>query len=619
MTRSLTLLAAAAMPVVLSPIALAQSQPATTQAKRQQVVLSETDPNSPRKSQLKGEKPSDEILRTDLDKDGDPDVLEVWWSGKRARWIDENDDMKPADVKGDLVDDAVQIDRDGDTYYDGPDDMNVKWVDDDGDRDPDVQLVAMHAAKEATRVTSGESHWMIFVDTDDDDVNGYIDWNTFHFANWHTTGPSNYAPDYNGNTIFLKEHLSPLSIKDPRYNWENPFAFYDYDGDGVSEQAIRFLDIRRKLEGGEETGWDYSGKVTDVYTGIDLDNDATNHNEMDFDMSFRYQAKKDGDAIDYEKYVNKHPKMKAPEWALPFFRYPNWRKIDEFLYVPHDKCYEEMFDPRQWESAWLSFDEDDDDHRWERVELYYPDTTEGVYSTKKWSRGSGGQRDGGMSGHPQADTLGDRGEWDTDFSGKGQFYVGRWDKKIHLHGAESGAWTVDLGGRYWGAGPVLAGASPERASRVEEVVQYKDTDNNGFFDLITFDYDGDKKDDLTVNLLEYKDGDKGADVAELHHPRDLKYEGMAALYKKLAEESFKDSHTLYRAAWKKGLTDTKMYDLSFASATGEKHLNGYWLKERVFRAVDKKLEGDKAKRDELRRAYFTGDYEGVVKIIEDLK
>src|SRR5688500_9113257 len=124
MNRKLVLLAAAALPVVLPSFAPAQSQPATTQAKRQQVVLSETDPNSPRKSKLKGDKASDEILRTDLDNDGDPDVLEVWWSSKRARWIDENDDMKPTDVKGDLVNDAVQIDRDGDTYYDGPDDMN---------------------------------------------------------------------------------------------------------------------------------------------------------------------------------------------------------------------------------------------------------------------------------------------------------------------------------------------------------------------------------------------------------------------------------------------------------------------------------------------------------------
>jgi hypothetical protein len=191
--------------------------------------------------------------------------------------------------------------------------------------------------------------------------------------------------------------------------------------------------------------------------------------------------------------------------------------------------------------------------------------------------------------------------------------VGRWDKKIHLHGAESGAWTVDYGGRFWGARPVLAGASPERASRVEEVVQYKDTDNNGFFDEITFDYDGDKTIELTVKL------EKGADVAELFHPRDLKWQGMHELYKKTAEQSFKDATMLYRAAWKKGLTDTKMYDLSFASSTGEKVLNGYWLKEHVFRAVDKKLEADQSKRNELRKVYFTGDYPNVVKVIEQLE
>ena len=115
--------------LVFSSVAFAQ----------QQACLRETDASSPRKSKLKSEKQDDEIVRADPDGDGDPDVLEAWWNGKRVRWIDENDDMKASDVRGDTSLDALQVDRDGDGYYDGPEDLNIKWADDDGDGRADVQ------------------------------------------------------------------------------------------------------------------------------------------------------------------------------------------------------------------------------------------------------------------------------------------------------------------------------------------------------------------------------------------------------------------------------------------------------------------------------------------------
>jgi len=95
------------------------------------------------------------------------------------------------------------------------------------------------------------------------------------------------------------------------------------------------------------------------------------------------------------------------------------------------------------------FDEDDDDHRWERVEMYYPMHGFGgpkeidLYSTKRWLRSNYAGEDmvapserPGISGHPQADSLGDRGEFDEDNSGGGKLYVGVFDRKLHLAGAE---------------------------------------------------------------------------------------------------------------------------------------------------------------------------------------
>jgi ABC-type glycerol-3-phosphate transport system permease component len=462
-----------------TPIAFAATP---TTSKTQQACLPEKDPSSPRHSQLKSTQPSDEIVRIDVDKDGDPDIIERWLNGKRVRWIDENDDMRPSDAQGDQVLDAMQVDRDGDGYYDGPEDINIKWVDDNGDGRPDVQIFAANPRLEQRGVSSGTSVFMAFIDVDQDGVNGFIDWNTYEFnqANWrvppttsptHLIPPPNFSPDYMGNTIFLKQHLPPWVISDCRLNWENPFAFYDFDGDGCTEMSIRLLDDapRPASDPSKSPKYTYTGFAFESYTGWDLDNDSTKGNEFDFDMTWRFASDpsgKKGGRIDYRKYSDPHPKMKAPQWVLDgkYFRFDSWRKIEDFCYVTHDKCFEETW-KTDWAECWIVFDEDDDDHRWERVELYYPPAD--VYSTHRWEGRKRGT--GGLPGHAQSDTLGDRGEWDEDNSGKGKVYVGAWDGKIHLFGAEKGAWIVDEKAKYWGSSPVLGNSSPERAPKVEEL------------------------------------------------------------------------------------------------------------------------------------------------------
>src|SRR5439155_3378226 len=170
---------------------------ATTKPGTQKYSVHENDPNSPRKSKLKSAKPDpSEIIRIDVDGDGDPDILETWWNGKRVRWLDENDDMKWTDRRGDMSGDSLQIDRDGDGYYDGPGDLNIKWVDDDGDGRADMQMFAANPALDAKTPHHGLAVWMIFIDVDHDGVLGYIDWTTFEFmaANWRvppTTSPTN--------------------------------------------------------------------------------------------------------------------------------------------------------------------------------------------------------------------------------------------------------------------------------------------------------------------------------------------------------------------------------------------------------------------------------------------
>jgi hypothetical protein len=584
----------------------------------QKDCLPETDPNSPRKTKLEGEDTSSTlVVHSDVDKDGDPDVLECWFRGKRVRFLDENDNMTNNDIMGDLAGDCMQVDRDGDSFYDGPDDMNIKWIDDNKDGRAEAQAFAINPNLRQKTSMSGAAHWMVFEDLDDDEVHGYVNWlKDFAFDCWRVPEPvakaPNFSPDYNGNSIFLKEHAPVWALKDPRFNWENPFAFYDFDGDGCTEQAIRLNDVKTRVKGQKDVlgGYDYDGKYNDCYVTWDLDNDAQRHNEMDFDMTLRFDG---ADDFDYSKEYKKHPDMRAPEWALTFFRYAEWRKIDEFRYCQHENAYQAIFKP-SYKKCWLVFDEDDDDHRWERVELYYGDwqgKTPDPYSVNRFPRG-GDDKDTsfGLCGHGQSDTLGDRGEWDQDYSGKGKIYIGTWDQKIHLNGAESGAWTVDLDAKYWGSSPVVGNSSPAKAPKVEEVVLYRDSDNDGFFDTVTYDYDGDQTVDVTINLNDYK-----LPKPKLINAANLKWQGMHELFKKLSNDSWNEAMLIYQAAWKAGINTPALDNLSIAASTQEKYISAYWLKQNVFRILDKKLSSEAEAQAKLRKDFFSGNFKAVAKTI----
>lgn len=573
----------------------------------QQVCMPETDTTSPRHTKLTSLAPSDDIVRADIDNDGDPDILELWFNNRRVRWLDENDDMKPTDVMGDMINDSMQIDRDGDGFYDGPGDMSIKWVDENNDGKADLQIFAINPDKTQKRIWGGASHYMAFEDVDHDRVLAAMDWETFFFEGWKITGTGNFCPDYNGNSIFLKVHLPPFVLNDPRLNWENPFAFYDFDNDGTTEMAIRVIDSPKSDDAQHYT---LDGIAEEIFVTFDLDNDTNYRNEMDYDLTLHFLG---GEKLDYTKFKHSFPHLKAPDWILPYYRYTNWREIDELIYLPHNEAYEQIFKPA-WNEAWLTFDEDDDDHRWERVECYYP---EDPYVTGKWKK----DKPRGMAGHPQSDTLGDRGEFDRDFSGKGSLYIGSWDQKIHLHGAEWGAWLVDRHREYWGSHPVTGDSSPIRAEKVGEVVHYKDTDNNGFIDTISFDYDGDEKMESTVALLDFATTENPhPDEQPLIIPDDKKWEGMKDMFTRISEKAWQDAWMLYHTIWKKGWSNNELDDLAIASSTGEKYNNAYWLKETIIRRLIRVLQETDSEtlRDKIIRPYYLGEMDVLIRNIEDM-
>ncbi len=473
----------------------------------------ETDPTSPlQKSKLTSARAQIRVKPTPKKLSATPSpIIKTTPTSSNPRWHGHRTSAGSAKARrhrngptsaAHKVNDVLQIDRDNDGYYDGPDDMTIKWVDDDSDGRPDMEIVNINPSLAQKSTHAGSSHYMIFVDDGHTGNLAYIDWDNFAFDNWRLTSfhpglpKSNFSPGYNGNATFLKQHDPRLPQRnDPwRYSWENPFLFFDFDNKGCTSMAIRLLDAPKHDSKTDRIT--YTHKLTDAFVSYDLDDNAQLNNEMDYDMTLRFNSfGGKGENPDYSTHVHKHPNMKSPEWALPLYRYTNWRTIDELIYVGHDEAYDFLFKP-QWGSCWFVFDEDNDDHRWERVELAYPPTD--LYSTARWK--DRGARTGGLGQHNQADSLGDRGEWDTTNKGGGKLYIGKWDHKLHLYGAETGAWCVDYTAKYWGSWPVAGNSSPLDAPKVEEVVQYKDTDKNGFFDEITYDYTGNKHIDVKINF-----------------------------------------------------------------------------------------------------------------------
>lgn len=580
-----------------------------------------------RKTSLKSQTPDDEIVRLDINKDGKPDILERWLNGKRVRWLDENGDMLATDTRGDQVGDVMQIDKNGDGLYDGPNDINIKWADNDRDGRADVEAFVTQSPQWGPdKWSASESHWMVFIDVEKDGVLGYLDWTKFDFGsnNWAYTGTSDWLPDYNGDAIFLKIHRPPQSLTDPRLNWENPFAFYDFDNDGVTEMAMRWLDPVPALD---KDKTNLSGVLKEAFVTFDLDNDSTKGNETDFDMSLRGSG---GPGVPYRSMVHKYPALKGDPRFNDCFQWNNWRQIDELMYMPHDKSYDAFF-TAGWQTMYFVFDEDDDDHRWERVEMYYPMHGFGgpkdvdIYSTKRWRRGNYAEQDmvaegekPGIAGHPQADSLGDRGEFDEDNSGGGKLYVGVFDRKLHLAGAEWGAWTVDKNAEYHGGWKT---PSPKPlAPKVEEVVKYTDTDNNGFIDTVEYDYDGDRNIDFKFSLLDYKSASQPhPDVVPLVDTRKEGWKGLNELFTSISNQSFQEALVVYQAVWRRGLTTPEIDKLAYAGAIGERYDHGYWLKEKLFRQLRMRLlqvkqaEPNKAAamdqlEKDLARLYYTGQF-----------
>lgn len=564
MKRSLLIFVCLLLPSLLVVINAEKNPPDSQQTVNLPYKSTVTLQNSPLLNNYRLLQPASAIEFKDLDKDGDPDLMYYTTiNGYRVLWIDDDDDMVVHDTEGDTDNDCLLIDMNYDGYYAGYGDVVIDWVDSDTDGKADVQLYYAFGKEDEKHIAWEPGLYMVTFDPDKDNIMNYIDFRNFKLRGWINDGHSNFFKDYSGNSLFLKIHASPEKINNVALNWENPFIFYDFDKDGLSEKSIRLLDEPKLTETDSTASVALSQRISYAAFSYDIDNDNHPKRAFDYDFSVVYR----GNGFDYSDQFKPVANLRGLPDADYLFLDPRIRQLEGFIF-PDERNAEKLVTQRgDWDKVWFVFDEDDDCERWERVELYEP---RNPYRF--------GAKNGGLDNNPQADVAGDRGEWDNDNSGKGQLYFSPLDGKLHLYGAENGVWRVDQNAFYYqGMGGLYDGYGPGRSSRHTDttaVFFYKDTDNNGFFDTMEFDWDGDTTIDFELSLFEAGFSDE----APLMNPHRLSYRELHKKYKKQVNLKWKSALHYHAYAQKQGI-NTDWYALLLQAPTlAQKQKNAFWIR-----------------------------------------
>lgn len=546
----------------------------------------------------------------DLDQDGDPDVLITRIFGDiPVLWIDDNDNMQYGDTEGDMIDDCLLVDRNRDGRFGGPNDLCMDWVDTNKDNIADIQVIVSNGCGQKFGYFDWGADFMYIIDFDETDgIHNYTDWNQIRLMCWAHNGHSNFFTDYHGNTLFLKMHASTFNIDDLRYNWENPFIFYDKDDDGLSEFSIRMVDTPnfRPLEGKsahfKEVDKKYEVRFTKkidwVALAWDLDNDNAPGNEFDFDMSLHFR----GEGFDYFDQVHVCKELRGLPEADKFFDDPRWRQQTELIYPGPDNALDLIFErgKGKYSQCWFVFDEDDDCNRWERVEFYEP---KDLYTV--------GLRKGGLDNNAQSDAIGDRGEWDLDNSGEGCLYVSAFDGRIHLYGAEWGCWRIDQTAYdFQGFGGLYDKWEFHRMNPDQEkfgLVKYTDTDGNGFIDLIEYDLNGDRNFEERVSLPDLGIDDRRT----LLETSALSYADMQQVFKTAAEEMWAHAQKVVEVARSQRMNVEWYNFYRQPRSVFERYQYGYWLAFYLYRDMKQAalLCKDQALAGRLDKAYYSRNWE----------
>ena len=139
----------------------------------------------------------------------------------------------------------------------------------------------------------------------------------------------------------------------------------------------------------------------------------------------------------------------------------------------------------------------------------------------------------------------------------------------------------------------------------------RNTDNNGFFDLIEYDLNGDKIFEERVSLLELNIDDSGM----IYDTSEMKYEDVKALFDICTNGMWERGQEAIEVTGQYNL-NTSWYSFWKQPHTPfERYSYGYWLNFYIYKDLCHlaELNKDTKMRKRLDKAYYSGNWKEVLK------
>lgn len=394
-------------------------------------------------------KEAEEGKRHYLDTDGDGQPDEVWFIDTDSRHNDRNRPMlvKVIDENGNLQY-GSEPDKYGDLWVadwnaDGLVDAVISYEDTDGDGDLDQ--MGMFFVDQGSRLRV----WW-FIDDGDDNMLGYdVDY-------YYYQKQCQVKTHFGGDESLIALYFDPEEKKWIPF-WENPFLFYDSDGDGITEEVVRIEgegDIVRFLR--------WSLNVNPI-EGI----------PRNFDVGITACAPGWEEDKNRESDFN----FKLNDDQIETFRirgFPTGGVIKR-------ETARETLKSIQWARVLMTWDENDLNSAWNRKGDYI-ERWEGIISSGVNEPGFFMPQVGG----PDCGPYNKRYELLLNPDGPNQFYFNPASHKIHLRECDSAWINVDYNGDW----------------KSDMLYLWRDRDNDGFIDHleITILDDGEQiKDQYDIN------------------------------------------------------------------------------------------------------------------------
>jgi hypothetical protein len=342
-----------------------------------------------------------------VDEDGD-----MWVTGEG----DLDSDLYVADWNGDGTIDRVvdYIDTDGDNAVD--EEVQYRWHDDLRFRDDTWESLQYNGRSYSAFWARDIGH--------DHRLQYERDYEYFQEA-------TQWKSDFNGSEVDVYAYLYDFKANLFVPGWENPFCFYDNDGDSRAEEVVR-------LTGNQ-------GISRNLRYSMDLDTEGRGTRRHGYDLSITALGPIRYGEQDCERHMIR---------GIPTGPVIAWEKARA------------LSKRANWSKAHLTFNENANNI----------DPTEGKNHSERWEGVLNNPNDYfPQVGGPPCGPFNKRNEVDSDNSGGFRFYRSPVDRRWHLFGAEVGWIKTDY----------------DYDGKPEMEIRFEDTDIDGFFDLWRYDLDGD--------------------------------------------------------------------------------------------------------------------------------